>query len=99
VHSKAELPCPKKMKKSKFGHKQLQKGQILKNEKRTNKFKIFFKITKFKVRILYSIASFAQFSQKQALKNTLIFNIKKTKCPNHLISGKSFQKGQMATRL
>ncbi len=33
----------KKNKKAKFGHKQLQKGQILKNEKRPNKGQIFFK--------------------------------------------------------
>jgi len=40
------------IKKSKFGHKQFQKGQILKNEKRPNKdqisFKKFVKTTKFK---------------------------------------------------
>jgi len=34
----------KKIKKAKFGHKQFQKGQILKNEKRPNKGQIFFKI-------------------------------------------------------
>jgi len=33
----------KKFKKVKFGHKKFQKGQVLKNEKRTNKGQIFFK--------------------------------------------------------
>ncbi len=33
----------KKVKKAKFGHKQLQKGQIMKNEKRPNKGQISIK--------------------------------------------------------
>jgi len=44
---------------------------------------------------------FAQICPKQALKYTIFVNIKKgqkmTKWPNHFISGKQFQKGQMAT--
>jgi hypothetical protein len=34
---------PKKIKKAKFGPKQFKKGQILKNEKRSNKGQISFK--------------------------------------------------------
>jgi hypothetical protein len=45
----------KKNLKAKFGHKQFQKGQILKNEKRPNKgqisFKKFVKITELKFRM------------------------------------------------
>jgi hypothetical protein len=37
------LPGQKNLKKAKFGHKHLQKGQILKNEKRPNKDQISFK--------------------------------------------------------
>jgi hypothetical protein len=33
----------KKLNKTKFGHKQFQKGQILKNEKRLNSGQIFIK--------------------------------------------------------
>jgi len=43
------LPGPNKLKKAKFGHKQVQKGQILKKEKKTKS--IFIEITRFKVRI------------------------------------------------
>jgi hypothetical protein len=49
------FPGPKKIKKAKYGHKQFQKGQILKNEKKPNKGQIFFKkivkITKLKFSI------------------------------------------------
>jgi len=53
--SQSGVARSKKIKKAKFGHKQFQKGQILKNEKSPNKgqisFKKFVKITKLKFKI------------------------------------------------
>ena len=42
------LPGPKKIKKAEFGHKQLQKSQILKNEKGQMKAKFLKKICYYK---------------------------------------------------
>jgi hypothetical protein len=57
-------------------------GQILTNEKRSNKGQIFFKDLLeilFKLRMSYNIVSFAQISsnKKQALKYTIFFVIQK----------------------
>jgi len=55
THAHDRVARSKKIKKAKFGHKQFQKGQILKNEKRPNKGQIslkkIVKITKIKFRI------------------------------------------------
>ena len=45
-----------------------------------------------------NLVVFAQIFPKQTLKCTLFFNFQKmAKWPNHFISDKQFQKGQMAT--
>jgi len=77
----AGLPHPQKLKRPNLAISNFKKGQILKNEKRSNKgqnfFKYFFAITRFKVGIKKNIASFAQISPEQALKYTIFVNIPK----------------------
>ncbi len=73
------------------------KGQILNSEKRQNKCKIFFKFWEFEFIISWNIVTFVPNFPKQPLKCSIFFNIQKWPMPNHLVSGKQFQRGRLAT--
>jgi len=63
------------MKKAKFGHKQFQKGQILKNEKRPNKGQISLK--KFVKRTNLEFHKMLEICSDHDLKYTIFVNIQK----------------------
>jgi len=84
---------------TKFGDNQSQKAQILKNGKRLNFLQKSVKKIVFKdiINKIFQIL-FRIFQNRPEFKYTIFIYIQKW--PNHyFISGKQFQKGQMATLL
>jgi len=98
----------KKLKKPNLAVSSFKKAKSSKMKKGQIKVKMFFKnLLKWPDskldfhKFIFDIASFVKISTKQALKYTIFFNIqegqKMAKWTNHFISGKPYEKGQMAT--